>query len=98
MRHLFSSLFLALVLSASSAQAENRTFLLANYADGYGIDRCLAAGTPCGSAAATAYCKSHAFTQAVSYRKVDVTGTIPAGRDACSGGVCDQFVAIECSR
>jgi hypothetical protein len=98
MRPLFSSLFLALVLGASSAQAENRTFLLANYADGYGIDRCLAAGTPCGSAAATAYCKSHAFTQAVSYRKVDVTGTIPAGRDACSGGVCDQFVAIECSR
>lgn len=98
MRPLLASVALALVLSASSAQAENHTFLLANYADGYGIDRCLAAGTPCGSAAATAYCKSHAYTQAVSYRKVDVTGTIQASSDSCSGGICDQFVAIECSR
>jgi hypothetical protein len=97
MRPILASLALAVVLSVSSAHAENRTFVLANDADGYGIDRCLAAGTPCGSAAATAYCRSHAFSQAVSYRKVDVTGTIKPGGYACAGA-CDQFVAIECSR
>jgi len=98
MRPLFASLALAFVLTASPAQAEKHTFVLANYADGYGIDRCLAAGTPCGSAAATAYCKSHAFSHAVSYRKVDVTGAIQARSDTCGSGICDQFVAIECSR
>ncbi|MBN8964180.1 MAG: hypothetical protein J0H89_02125 [Rhizobiales bacterium] len=98
MRPVLASLALAIVLSVSSAQAENRTFVLANDADGYGIDRCLAAGTPCGTAAATAYCRSHAFTQAVSFRKVEVTGAIKVSDGDICGGTCDQFVAIECSR
>ena len=55
-------------------------FIVANDADGYGVDRCLASGEKCGAAAANAYCKTQAFAQAATYRKVDrsdITGTIP---------------------
>ena len=93
--------FAALLLAAASAQADKRIFIIANNADGYGVDRCLASGSKCGSAAATAYCKTHAFAQATSFRQVDkdeITGAIPTNSGACKGGSCDQFVAIECSR
>ncbi|MGH6741453.1 MAG: hypothetical protein ACREDY_20920, partial [Bradyrhizobium sp.] len=76
-------------------------FIIANNADGYGVDRFLASGSHCGTAAATAYCKSREFAQASSFRKVDkedITGAIPANSGACRGGGCDQFVAIECQR
>jgi len=92
---------LAVLLTASAAQAEKRIFIIANNADGYGVDRCLAAGNACGTAAATAYCKSREFAQALSFRKVDrddITGAIPAHSGPCRGGNCDQFVAIECAR
>jgi len=87
------------IAAATPAQAEKRTFIVASNADGYGIDRCLATGALCGSAAATAYCRTHEFSQAISFRKVDrddVTGA--AGSNACSGVSCDEFVAIECGR
>ena len=89
------------MLWAAPAAAESRTFVIANNADGYGVDRCLASGSSCGTAAATAYCKSREFAQALSFRKVDkddITGAIPANSGACRGGNCDQFVAIECTR
>ena len=89
------------VLAVSAAQAEKKIFIIANASDGYGIDRCLASGSLCGSAAATAYCKSREFTQAKSFHKVDkddITGAIPVTDNACGGGVCEQFVAIECTR
>jgi hypothetical protein len=92
---------LAVLLTASAAQAEKRIFIIANNADGYGVDRCLAAGSACGTAAATAYCKSREFAQALSFRKVDrddITGAIPAHSGACRGGNCYHFVAIECAR
>jgi len=101
MRSLLATISFIALLGASAAQAEKRIFIVANYADGYGIDRCLASGARCGTAAATAYCKSRAFAQAASFRKVeksDITGTIPADSAACRGGACDQFVAIECAR
>ena len=86
---------------ASSAQAERRMFIIANDGDGYGVDRCLASGDKCGAAAANAYCKSHQFTSAASYRKVDrddITGAIPAGGSGgCRGNTCD-VVAIVCTR
>jgi hypothetical protein len=92
----------ALVLVASAAQAERRIFIIENSGDGYGVDRCLANGSPCGSAAAAAYCKSRDFQQAVSFQKVDkdeITGAIPATTShTCRGGNCDQYVAIVCSR
>ena len=83
-----------------SAPAEKRTFIVANNADGYGIDRCLATGAACGAAAATAYCRSRDFNRAASYRRLDrdeITGAVPTG-NACTGAACNEFVAIECSR
>jgi hypothetical protein len=90
------------LVAAAGAHAEKRMFIIANDGDGYGVDRCLTAGAPCGAAVATSYCKSRQFAQALSYRKVDrddITGAIPAGDpSSCKGGLCDNYVAIECSR
>ncbi len=92
----------AVLLGAAAAQAEKRMFIIANDGDGYGVDRCLASGAPCGAAVAASYCKSRQFAQALSFRKVDrddITGAIPTGDPStCKGGTCDTFVAIECSR
>ena len=101
MRPVLAALVLAAMLGASAAQAEKRVFIVANNADGYGVDRCLASGAKCGAAAATAYCKAQEFAQALSYRKVDkdeITGVIPVTDRDCRGGTCEQFVVIECTR
>jgi hypothetical protein len=86
---------------ASSAHAEWRIFIVANDADGYGVDRCLASGEKCGTIAANAYCKSQDYAQATSFRKVDrddITGAIPTGGSgACHGAKC-SIVAIICTR
>jgi hypothetical protein len=90
----------AVVFAMSPAQAEKRLFIIANNADGYGVDRCLASGAPCGTAAATAYCTSHEFNKALSFRKIDrddLTGAIPTST-GCKGAHCDEFVALECGR
>ena len=92
----------AVLLSTAAAQAETRLFIIANDADGYGVDRCLASGAACGETVANSYCRTREFAQALSYRKVDrddITGAIPSsGSGACKDGSCDNFVAIECSR
>ena len=92
----------AVLLAAAAAQAEKRVFIVANDGDGYGVDRCLASGAPCGQTIAASYCQSRQFAQALSFRKVDrddITGTIPASDPrSCKGGVCNNYVAIECSR
>jgi hypothetical protein len=101
MRTLIAAIAIVMLAGATAAQAEKRIFIIANHPDGYGVDRCLASGERCGSAAATAYCKSRAFAQAVSFRALDkdeITGAVPATGNACRGGTCDQFVAIECQR
>jgi hypothetical protein len=101
MRSLLAIVTFAILLGAPAAQAEKRIFIVANNSDGYGVDRCLASGAHCGSAAATAYCRTREFAQATSFRQVDkdeITGAIPTNAGACKGGTCDQFVAIECSR
>ncbi|MGZ5803746.1 MAG: hypothetical protein ACXWJT_06180 [Xanthobacteraceae bacterium] len=92
----------ACVFAASlvPAHAERQLFVVANNPDGYGVDRCLAEGAPCGRAIAAAYCRSREFATAVSYRKVErgeVTGAVPVS-DRCTGGACDALVAIECRR
>ena len=102
MRTVFVSLFALLYISQPpSAQAERRMFIVANDADGYGVDRCLAAGEKCGAAAANAYCKTQAFAQATAYHKVDRADLTAAITDASSGdcgnGLCDA-VAIVCTR
>jgi hypothetical protein len=103
MRSIFAVLaFTTAVLSATSASAERRMFIIANNSNGYGVDRCLSSGASCGAAIATAYCRSREFSQAVSYRKVDkddITGAVPTGASGgCRGPACEEFVAIECTR
>ena len=102
MRYILAALAFTAALHLSSvAWAEKRIFIIANNADGYGIDRCLASGASCGAAAAAAYCRSRAFRRAASFRGVEraeITGAVPASMTACGGGSCDHFVAIECAR
>jgi glyceraldehyde-3-phosphate dehydrogenase/erythrose-4-phosphate dehydrogenase len=88
----------AAVLIAAPAQAENRVFVIANNADGYGVDRCLASGASCGTAVASAYCRAQDFDRALSFRKIE-RGEIStlASATTCRGN-CDGFVAIECGR
>jgi len=88
--------FVAILYGNVSVQAENRIFIIANDPDGYGVDRCLATGSRCGVAVATAYCRSREFTQAASFRKVErqeIAGATPSGI-----AKPEEFVAIECSR
>ena len=100
MRSALISIVLLLGLD-TSALADSRMFIVANDADGYGIDRCLATGEKCGTAAANAYCKTQAFAQATTFHKVDrddITGAIPANAmDGCNGRSC-AIVAITCAR
>jgi len=89
------------ILSTTCATAERRMFIIANNANGYGVDRCLASSAACGAAIARAYCRSREFDQAVSYRKVDkddITGAVPSAVGGCRGIGCDEYVAIECTR
>jgi hypothetical protein len=102
MRTLLVGLTLLVCLGSAVQAAERRMFIIANDADGYGVDRCLANGQKCGAAAANAYCKTREFASAATYHKVDreeITGSVPTGRAAtCTGGKCDEFVAIVCTR
>ena len=88
----------AVMLWAAPAAAENRTFIIANNADGYGVDRCLASGAKCGAPVATAYCQSHDFDRAASFRRIErdeITGGVPTTNGTSRQ---DEFVAIECLR
>jgi hypothetical protein len=95
---IFAALCLAAGLFSTAAHAEKRIFIIANNADGYGVDRCLATGARCGAAVATAYCQSREFVKAASFRKVDreeITGAVPSTNGTSAR---DEFVAIECLR
>jgi hypothetical protein len=98
MRYLFAALVVAGAAFATAAQAETRTFIIANNSDGYGVDRCLATGASCGVAVATAYCQSRDYARAASFRKVDhgeITGAVPVTNGTAVG---DEYVVIECLR
>jgi hypothetical protein len=99
MRYLLAAaICMAAVMVNVAASAETRIFIIANNADGYGVDRCLATGARCGVAVATAYCKSRDYLQAASFRKVDrdeITGAVPSINGTSAR---DEFVAIECLR
>jgi hypothetical protein len=98
MRYVFAALVLAVGVFATAAQAEKRTFIIANNSDGYGVDRCLATGATCGAAVATAYCKSRDYMQAGSFRRIE-RADIASGELATNGASARQeFVAIECLR
>jgi hypothetical protein len=98
MRTVLAVLVIAGAVFSTAAQAEKRTFIIANNADGYGVDRCLATGATCGVAVATAYCKARDFIQVASFRKIDhdeITGGVPSTNGSAGR---DEFVAIECLR
>jgi hypothetical protein len=98
MRIVFAALVIAGAVFSTAAQAEKRIFVIANNADGYGVDRCLSSGSKCGVAVATAYCQSRDYLQAASFRKVDhdeITGAVPVTDGSGGNG---EFVAIECQR
>lgn len=102
MRFLLALFLVAVCLPAlpSVASAENRTFIIANHPDGYGVDHCLANGAACGAAAATAFCQSKRFSGAISFRRIEhgeITGAVPVSA-TCGRNGCDEFVAIECKR
>ena len=88
-------------LSVRVAGAENRTFIIPNNPDGYGVDRCLANGEQCGASVATAYCQSQSFARASAFQRIEkdeITGAVPtSSRGACVGS-CESYVAITCSR
>ena len=100
---LFAGAFLAcgFLLVASAASADSRVFIVANQADGYGIDECLARGEKCGAYAARSYCQSREFASATAYRRVDpdeITNSVPGGGEKCAGPGCGEYVAITCER
>jgi hypothetical protein len=92
----------AVVLTATSAFADSRIFIIANESDGYGIDQCLAKGERCGTSMANAYCRQRDFSVAAAFRRVDpdeITGAVPEGNlRKCSGFGCAEYVAITCQR
>ena len=101
MRTVLISLITLLYFASIGARAEQHKFLVANDADGYGVDRCLASGEKCGAAAANAYCRTQAFTVAATYHKIDQDElTRSVTKDAsvtCQPGAC-EIVAIICLR
>src|SRR6266576_5931866 len=102
MRSMSAVLACLFVLAASAASADSRVFIIANQADGYGVDQCLARGEKCGAHAARSYCQSREFAQATAYRRVDpdeITGAVPRGsNEKCTGSGCGEYVAITCQR
>jgi hypothetical protein len=97
-----AALACALILAATAASADSRVFIIANQADGYGVDQCLATGDKCGAHAARSYCQSRDFAQALSYRRVDpdeITGSVPkAAGENCNHRGCNEYIAITCQR
>jgi hypothetical protein len=101
MRSISAVLACVLLLAASAASADSRVFIIANQADGYGVDQCLAKGETCGAPAAQSYCQSRDFAQASSYRRVDpdeITGSVPKTGENCNHAGCNEYVAITCQR
>ena len=101
MRSISAVLACAFIAAASAASADSRVFIIANQADGYGVDQCLAKGEQCGAHAARSYCQSRDFAQATSYRRVDpdeITGSVPKAGENCTHAGCNEYVAITCQR
>jgi len=100
LRHASAIVVLGATLLATPARAEKHVFIIANNADGYGVERCLVTGESCGTALATAYCQAQNFNAAVSFHRVEageVTASV-ATAAACRGAACQDLVAIECTR
>jgi hypothetical protein len=91
----------ATLFAGAAAWADSRVFIIANQADGYGIDQCLAQSERCGAHAAHSYCRSRDFAQATAYRRVkpdEMTDSIPGSTGSCRHSGCNEYVAITCQR
>jgi hypothetical protein len=89
------------LLLGTAAWADSRVFIIANQADGYGVDQCLANGEKCGAYAARSYCQSRNFAQATAYRRIDpdeITGSVTKAGETCGPSGCGEYVAITCQR
>ena len=101
MRSISALLACVFMAAASAAWADSRVFIVANEADSYGVDQCLAKGDKCGAHAARSYCQSRDFAEASSYRRVDpdeITGSLPKAGGNCTHAGCNEYVAITCQR
>lgn len=92
---LLAACLLAATSALTPALAETQIFVVDN-TDGYEIDRCLAAGEPCGALAAAAICRTRQYEKAVEYGNVraeEITASVarPVIKTA-------QVVAVTCSR
>src|SRR3954470_23229840 len=97
----FLSVACLFLLATSAASADTRVFIVANQADGYGVDQCLATGEKCGAYAARFYCQARDFAEASSYRRVapdEITGSVPKTDETCGRAGCNEYVAITCQR
>jgi hypothetical protein len=97
----FPVILAGVALFAATAWADSRIFIIANHADGYGVDQCLAQGESCGANAAHSYCRSRDFAQAVAYRRVrpdEMTDSIRGSTNSCRHSGCNEYVAITCQR
>ncbi|GAB1716565.1 MAG: hypothetical protein NTAFB05_16070 [Nitrobacter sp.] len=97
-----ATIFLGISLFAGGAAwADSHVFIVANHADGYGIDQCLALGERCGAHAAHSYCRSRDFVQATAYRRIkpdEMTDSILKPAGSCRHSSCNEYVAITCQR
>ena len=101
MRSISALLAGAFLSAASAASADSRVFIVANQADDYGVDQCLAKREKCGAHAARSYCQSRDFAQVTSYRRVEpdeITGSVPTIGGNCNHAGCNEYVAITCQR
>lgn len=101
MRSISALLACLSIFAGSAAWADSRVFIIANQADGYGVDQCLARGEKCGAHAAQSYCQSRNFAEASAYRRVDpdeITGSVPKAGENCGHAGCNEYVAITCQR
>src|SRR5260370_37313499 len=97
MRTLPALLACAFLCAASVASADSRVFIIANQADGYGVDQSLAKGDKCGAHAALSYCRSRYFAHSSSYRLVDpdeITGSAPKAALCCNHTSCTEVIPI----
>src|SRR5438874_10972481 len=99
MRCVLAVVIVVALLFNGAAKAERHIFIIANDADDYGVDRCLASNAGCGVTVANAYCHSHVYTQAFSFRKVesdDFHGDISAiYTNSCYGSCCEESVVCD---
>ncbi|MFG1400372.1 hypothetical protein [Xanthobacter sediminis] len=90
----------ALLSTAALASGDTRIFVI-DASDSYGVDGCLASGAPCGEQVATAWCRSHNYSRALDFGRVEnepKVSTAGGARTACSSPLCESAVAITCTR